>query len=61
MFVRNVTLIMFYTKEKYMNLLLHSVFRIRYHKFLGLPNPDPFVRGTHPDPSFIKQKYKGKP
>jgi hypothetical protein len=25
--------------------------------FLGLLNPDPLIRGTDPDPSFIKQKY----
>jgi hypothetical protein len=29
-------------------------FRIR--KFLVLPDPDPSVRGTDPDPSIIKQK-----
>ncbi len=36
------------------------VFRIRIHKFLGLPDldPDPLVRGMDPDldPSIIKQK-----
>ncbi len=25
-------------------------------RFLGLPDPDPLVRGTDPDPSIIKQK-----
>ncbi len=25
------------------------------HMFLGLPDPDPFVRGMDPDPSIIKQ------
>jgi hypothetical protein len=25
-------------------------------KFLGLPDPDPIVRGADPDPSIIKQK-----
>jgi hypothetical protein len=30
------------------------VFRI--HRFLGLPDPDPFVKGTDPDPFIIKQK-----
>jgi hypothetical protein len=24
-------------------------------KFLGLPDPNPLVRGTNPDPSIIKQ------
>jgi hypothetical protein len=24
--------------------------------FLGLPDPDPLIRGTDPDPSIIKQK-----
>jgi hypothetical protein len=24
------------------------------HMFLGLPNPDPLVRGSDPDPSIIK-------
>jgi hypothetical protein len=33
-----------------------SVFRIRSRKFLGLPDPDPLVRGKDPDPSIIKQK-----
>ncbi len=35
------------------------VFRIRIHRihmFLGLPDPDPLVRGMDPDPSIIKQK-----
>ncbi len=32
-------------------------FRIRrIHMFLGLPDPDPLVRDTDPDPSIIKQK-----
>ena len=29
-------------------------------KFLGLPDPDPLVRGTDPDPSNIKLKQKDK-
>jgi hypothetical protein len=38
-----------------------AVFRIRIHRihmFLGLPDPDPFVRGMDldPDPSVIMQK-----
>jgi hypothetical protein len=35
-----------------------AVFRIRIHMFLGLPDPDPFVRGMDPDPypSVIMQK-----
>jgi hypothetical protein len=33
-----------------------SVFRIRIHMFLGLPDPDPLVRGMDPDPSIIKKK-----
>jgi hypothetical protein len=28
--------------------------------FLGLPDPDPVVRGTDPDPSIIKQKQSRK-
>jgi hypothetical protein len=28
--------------------------------FFGLVDPDPLVRGTDPDPSIIKQKYKYK-
>ncbi len=30
--------------------------RFRIRRFLGLPDPDPLVRGTDPDPSIIKQK-----
>jgi hypothetical protein len=32
------------------------------HMFLGLPDPDPFVRYMDPDPdlSIIKQKWKEK-
>jgi hypothetical protein len=26
--------------------------------FLGLPDPDPLVRGTDPDPSIIKENSK---
>jgi hypothetical protein len=37
-----------------------TVLRIRIHMFLGLPDPDPLVRGMdpapHPDPSIIMQK-----
>jgi hypothetical protein len=35
-----------------------SVFRIRIYMFLGLPDPDPLVRGMDPapDPSIIKKK-----
>jgi hypothetical protein len=34
-----------------------TVFRIhRIHIFLGLPDPDPLVRGMDPDPFIIKQK-----
>ncbi len=29
-----------------------SVFRIRIHMFLGLPDPDPLVRGMEPSPDF---------
>jgi hypothetical protein len=37
-----------------------AVLRIRIHMFMGLPDPDPLVRGTDldPDPSIIKQKSK---
>jgi hypothetical protein len=40
---------------------LQAVLRIRIHMFLGLPDPDPLVRGMDPDPaldpdpSIIKQ------
>ncbi len=30
--------------------------RIQIRMFMGLMDPDPLVRGTEPDPSFIKQK-----
>jgi hypothetical protein len=36
-----------------------AVLRIRIHRihmFLGLPDPDPLVRGMDPDPSIIMQK-----
>ncbi len=33
-----------------------AVLRIRIREFLGLPDPDPLVRDTDPDPSVIKQK-----
>jgi hypothetical protein len=37
---------------------LLAVLRIRIlmHLFLDLPDPDPLVRGTDPDPSLVKQK-----
>ncbi len=38
---------------------LNSVLPIRIpriHMFLGLPDTDPFVIDTNPDPSIIKQK-----
>jgi hypothetical protein len=38
-----------------------SGFRIRIHMFMGLPDPDPLVRGMEPDPdpvpSISKQKW----
>ncbi len=38
----------------------YAVLRIRIHMFLGLPDPDPLVRGMDPDPapdpSIIMQK-----
>ena len=37
-------------------LNLFAVFRIRIHMFLGLPDPDPLVRGMDPDPSIIMHK-----
>ncbi len=33
-----------------------AVLRIWIHMFLGLPDPDPLVRGMDPDPSIIMQK-----
>jgi hypothetical protein len=43
------------------NINLQPVLRIqirihRIHLFLGLPDPDPLVRGMDPDPSVIIQK-----
>ena len=35
-----------------------AVLRIRIHMFLGLPDPDPLVRGMDPDPSIIMQNSK---
>ncbi len=42
-------------------LLVFRIHRIRM--FLGLPDPDPLVRGMYPDPdlSIIKQKIGRKP
>jgi hypothetical protein len=37
------------------------VFWILTRKYLGLPDPDPLIRGMDPDPSIIKQKKKKKP
>jgi hypothetical protein len=31
---------------------------IRIRRILGLPDPDPLVRGADPDPSIIKQKVR---
>jgi hypothetical protein len=42
-------------------ITFYAVLRIRIlrvHIFLGLPDPDPLVRETEPDPSIIKQKYQ---
>jgi hypothetical protein len=44
---------MTYLRKMY---LQKAVFRIRIHMFLGLPDPDPFVRDMDPDPSVIMQK-----
>ena len=38
-----------------------GVFRVQIRKFLDLPDPDPLVRGTDPDPSITTQKYQEKP
>jgi hypothetical protein len=35
---------------------IKAVLRIRIHMFLGLPDPNPLVRGMDPDPSIIMQK-----
>jgi hypothetical protein len=39
--------------KDYLNLPFFPVLgiRIRFRMFLGLPDPDPFVRGTDPDPA----------
>jgi hypothetical protein len=48
-----------------LNPLAEAVFRIliririhRIHMFLGLPDPDPFVRGVDPDPDPFISKQK---
>jgi hypothetical protein len=39
--------------------MVFAVFRIhRIHVCLGLPDPDPLVRGMDPDPSIIMQNNK---
>ncbi len=43
-----------YNVHLFQNCRLLLVFRIRM--FLGLPDPDPLVRGPDPDPSIVKQK-----
>ncbi len=43
-----------YVVHLFHNFMFLPVFRIRM--FLGLPDPDPLVRGPDPDPSIIKQK-----
>jgi hypothetical protein len=53
----SVLLVLFYKRFfKWEPYLEKPVFRIRIHKFLGLPDTDPFVRGMDPDPSISKQK-----
>jgi hypothetical protein len=45
--------------SKVVGYWLMAVLRIRIRRirmFLGLPDPDPLVRGLDPDPSIIKQK-----
>jgi hypothetical protein len=42
-------------KLKTHQIAFKAVFRI--HMFLGLPDPDPLVRGMDPDPSISKNKY----
>jgi hypothetical protein len=48
------------TINTHSNGIVHTLpgFPIRIRKFLDLPDPDPLVRGTDPDPdpSIIKQK-----
>jgi hypothetical protein len=47
----------FSTGSVQMVLCFVAVLRIRrIHMFLGLPDPDPLVRGMDPGPSIIKQK-----
>jgi hypothetical protein len=36
------------------------VLQKRIRMFMGLPDPDPLVSGTNPDPSIIKQNSKKK-
>jgi hypothetical protein len=38
--------------------MLQSVLGIRNRTVLGLPDPDPFVRGTDPDPAPDQEKIK---
>ncbi len=42
-------------KLKFLPTSQETVLRIRIRMFLGLPDSDPLVRGTDPDPSIIKQ------
>jgi hypothetical protein len=43
-------------RQQSVQLQKYPVLRIRIRMFLGLPDPDPLVRGTDPDPSITKQK-----
>jgi hypothetical protein len=45
-------------KEEIMKCHVSQLASVPDPYVLGLPDPDPFVRGTDPDPSIIKQKYE---
>jgi hypothetical protein len=49
----------FYTKHEISqdNFPFLSVLWIRIRMFLGLPDPDPLVRGTNPDPSRSRKQH----
>jgi hypothetical protein len=49
------TQLVIHVGEKMLRVICKAVFRI--HVFLGLPDPDPLVRGMDPDPdpSIIEQ------
>jgi hypothetical protein len=43
-----------------MNMTIKPVLGIRIRMFVGLPDPDPLVRGAEPDPAPDPSLYKKK-